>query len=203
MAGEIDWEQRYATDDSEYDWYISAEECCDIVENLAKPDEEIIYLGCGTSAVGSELYKRGKRFITNVDQSPEVIQVMNTRCSTMTDMQFVEMDVTRLPKDLTGVFQLALDKGLLDSLLCNNAKSKAERYLTEVKRIIKPGGFFCCISHGIPETRTQFLSQIFAVPSKAITVKLMPKPRVGGLDIGASPNYFVYIIKIVSQSSTW
>ena len=189
-----DWDERYERDSEEYDWYFSANECCDAVESLAGLDDEILYVGCGTSGVGAELYRRGRHFVTNIDTSKRAIQLMSQRSTEFADMQFVEMDSTKLPKDLTSVFQLVLDKALLDYLLCDVRQDKAEKYLTEVRRVLKPGGAFCCVSHGIPEKRLALIAKAFTVPTSRIQVTPIAKPIVPGLEQGASPNYFIYTV---------
>jgi SAM-dependent methyltransferase len=189
------WDQRYEREREEYDWYISAVDCCDAVEALSGSDDEILHVGCGTSAVGQELYSRGKHFVTNIDSSKTAVRLMSQRCAHLTDMQYVEMDASKLPKDLSGAFQLVLDKALLDCLLCEVRRDKADHYLAEVKRVLKPGGHFCCVSHGIPENRALIIATAFGVPTSRVKVSTLPKPHVPGMQQGASPNYFIYMVQ--------
>ena len=189
------WDLRFEREQEEYDWYISAAECCDVVEALASVEDEILHVGCGTSGVGQEMYHRGKHFVTNVDKSKVAIDIMSQRCAHLSDMQYVQMDATKLPKDLSGVFQLVLDKALLDALLCETNQEKADKYLLEVKRVLKPNGFFCCISHGIPDNRLARIAKAFSVHPSRVTVSTIPKPQVQGIPQGASPNYYIYTVQ--------
>jgi len=193
----ISWERRYEDDGSEFDWYIPAADVVKMIEPLIpRSEDEILYVGCGTSSLGKELYDRGRRFVTNVDTSRLAVHAMAQRYADLNDMQFVEMDATRLPKDLGGAFQLVVDKALLDYFLCEVKKDKANKFLKEMKRVLKIGGWFCCVSHGTPETRLPQLASAFEVPSARIKVTTVPKPDVPGMEQGASPNYFVYMVRV-------
>jgi EEF1A lysine methyltransferase 4 len=191
----VSWESRYEADSSEYDWYLSAKQVCALIEPLAQPDEEILYVGCGTSKLGEELYSRGRRFITNIDTNKTVIRKLSQKYAHLSDMQFVEMDATKLPRELFGAFQLVIDKALLDYLLCEADASKASRYLSDVKRVLKPGGTFCCISHGIPDRRVEFIASAFQVSSRKVQIQHIPKPQVSGTDPGASPDFYLYMVR--------
>ena len=191
----ISFERRYEEDYSEYDWYFPSSSLCSLIESLTKKEDEILYVGCGTSNLGEELYKRGRRYVTNIDHSKMAIRTQMQRWAHLTDMQFVEMDATKLPRDLTGAFQLVVDKALLDYLLCDAKIEKSTRFLNEMKRVVKPGGWFCCVSHGAPESRVPMIAGAFSVSPSKIRVATIPKPHIPGFEDGVAPNYFVYIVQ--------
>ena len=59
------------------------------------------------------------------------------------------------------IFDVVLDKALLDALYCAQKPQKQVRaYLQEMDRILKPSGLFFCVSYGLPETRLEKLENI-------------------------------------------
>ena len=195
----INWEERYSKegDVEQYDWYISGSKLAPLLVPLTLPDDEILYVGCGKSDLGAELSKRKRKFVTNIDSSKRVIRTMSNIYSEFEDMQFVEMDVLKMPQDLDQAFQLVIDKALLDYFLCEVNVDKAMKYLTEIKRVIKPGGHFCVVSHGIPENRVPLLVSAFSLPnSTRIKISKLPKPEVEeDIPIGADSYYFLYTVR--------
>ena len=59
------------------------------------------------------------------------------------------------------IFDVVLDKALLDALYCAQKPQKQVRaYLQEMDRILKPSGLFFCVSYGLPETRLEKLENV-------------------------------------------
>ena len=59
------------------------------------------------------------------------------------------------------IFDVVLDKALLDALYCAQKPQKQVRaYLQEMDRILKPSGLFFCDSYGLPETRLEKLENV-------------------------------------------
>lgn len=108
---------------------------------------EILVPGCGSSALSERLYDVGFRRITNIDFSRVVVAdmlrrhararpEMRWRVMDMTDMQFAD-----------GSFDVVLDKGGLDALMEPGAGTNlGTKYLNEVKRVLKSGGKFVCLT---------------------------------------------------------
>lgn len=191
------WEVRYALDSGEYDWYISSSQTASLVESLTSADDEILYLGCGTSTLGEQLYARNRKYVTNIDSCDAVIRTMGKRFAGLAEMQFLSLDCRLLPSDLTAGVNMVVDKALLDVLLCEVELDSAKKYLQEVRRVLKRGGWFCLVSHGQPDTRVPLLASCFGLPSSdRIGVGLVPKPQLPGLDPPAVSNYFVYTIRV-------
>ncbi|KAL0920954.1 hypothetical protein M5K25_007974 [Dendrobium thyrsiflorum] len=111
------------------------------------PPPQILVPGCGNSSVSEHLYDAGFRQITNIDFSKIVVSdmlrrnvrmrpEMRWRVMDMTDMQFADES-----------FDVVLDKGGLDALMEPEAGSElGNKYLTEVKRIVKSRGKYLCIT---------------------------------------------------------
>ena len=72
-----------------------------------------------------------------------------------------------------GEFDIILDKGTLDSVLCGeNAKPLVEKMLEEVYKVMKKGGAFICISYGNENSRLSYLK----LKDWKIEVKKIAKP---------------------------
>ncbi|XP_020571393.1 methyltransferase-like protein 13 isoform X2 [Phalaenopsis equestris] len=107
----------------------------------------ILIPGCGNSRVSEHLYDAGFQQITNIDFSKIAVSDMlhrNIRCRPemrwrvmdMTDMQFADES-----------FDAVLDKGGLDALMEPEVGSElGSKYLKEVKRVVKSGGKYLCIT---------------------------------------------------------
>merc|ERR1712196_111744 len=76
-------------------------------------------------------------------------------------------------------FEISIDKGTLDSILCGeNSTLQVQKALTEVSRVLKPGGAYVCISHGQPSYRLTYLQRPeYDLDVSIATVK---KPILGG-----------------------
>ncbi len=67
------------------------------------------------------------------------------------------MDVLDMSELSSGEFNIVLDKGTLDSVLCgDNSVPNAEKMMQEIYRILSPGGFYICITYGDEEHRKKY-----------------------------------------------
>ncbi|KAF3629173.1 hypothetical protein FXO38_27834 [Capsicum annuum] len=144
--------------DNAFEWYAEWPQLKEpLLSNLIGPssnndgntDKEMFILvpGCGNSKLSEYLYDEGFCNITNVDFSKVVISdmlrrnirkrpVMKWRVMDMTNMQFANES-----------FGAILDKGGLDALMEPELGSKlGTQYLSEVKRLLKVGGRFFCLT---------------------------------------------------------
>ncbi|KAL7119335.1 hypothetical protein ACP275_02G056500 [Erythranthe tilingii] len=115
----------------------------------APPPEELIILvpACGYSRLSEHLYDEGFRSITNVDFSKVVVSamlrrnvkerpLMRWRVMEMTNMQFAN-----------GTYDVIIDKGGLDALMEHEIDPRfGTLYLSEVKRLLKAGGKYICLT---------------------------------------------------------
>lgn len=154
------WESRYQVHQEPYDWLHDYTTLRNIVERVANDDCRILNVGCGNSLLPEEMYDDGYINIVNVDISPTVVDHMRSRNQeTRPEMQWLEMDATRMPTFADGSFDLILDKGTLDAFACG--KNKAQQmstYLVEVLRVLRSGGVLLCISFGLPTDRLVYLN---------------------------------------------
>ncbi len=126
---------------------------------------EIFYPGCGTSSLGYDLYNLGYHNVSNVDFSSVVIEQMckrnllgSGRAKGLYDMDYAVMDVRELDSLPDHCFDLIVDKGLLDSLLCGDTNyDDVGRYVGEMHRVLAAGGCFLVVSHSPPSSRLSYL----------------------------------------------
>lgn len=87
--------------------------------------------------------------ITNIDISPVVIRQMNSiNGKDRPDLKFIQMDALNMTFE-NEEFSVIIDKGTLDALMPNNDETTVEninKYFNELKRVLKSGGRYICIS---------------------------------------------------------
>ena len=187
------WDERYsARNIDSFDWYQNY----DLLRPILKPllstsaDFEILIPGCGNSPLAAQMSTEGFRNITCIDGSTVVIQQMQERYQNIEDLEFISADCCHLDFVPEGSFDFILDKALLDSLLCGgNSFKRSAEYVSEMYRILKPGGSFVVVSHGGPATRMNLL----VMEDRKWTVQetRMPKSPVAGNE-SKSEVHFVY-----------
>lgn len=102
-------------------------------------------VGCGNSKLSTDLYSVGYRQLINIDLSEVVIQQMKAAYPEQT---WIHEDATKTSFSDQS-FSVILDKGTLDALSINDSEIVADlitQYFSEVKRLLKQGGRFICIS---------------------------------------------------------
>ncbi|URD73342.1 Methyltransferase domain [Musa troglodytarum] len=138
-------------------------------------DFQILVPGCGSSRVSEYLYDAGFRRTTNIDFSKVVVSDMLHRyVRSKPEMRWRVMDMTDL-QFADDFFDAILDKGGLDALMEPEYGSKLGiKYLKEVKRVLKSGGKFLCLtlaeSHVLDvlftELRFGWETSIHSIPQK-------------------------------------
>jgi ubiquinone/menaquinone biosynthesis C-methylase UbiE len=133
---------------------------------------EILNIGAGNSrkffsnsALSEEMYKEGYTNITNTDFSTIVVEDMQLKyknlgfdetfecnCPTYSD---ICCDVRDMKNDFEDeTFDIVVDKGTLDSVLCGAYSSQnCRKMFREVSRVLKSKGYYICISYGDPDIR--------------------------------------------------
>jgi EEF1A lysine methyltransferase 4 len=178
------WNRRYSVQTEPYDWYQDAETTANVVMgffeklSMKKEDMEILVSGCvsqktcdsktrfthdtyvqGTSQLGPLLYSKGYKNITNVDISPVVIELQKKRYHKI-PIDFLKRDASNFSDFPSGYFDVIIDKAMTDSILCGKlGVRKVCDVLKEAHRVLKAGGMYVMISHGIPESRTCYINE--------------------------------------------
>lgn len=107
--------------------------------------DNILMVGCGNSKLSNDLFTVGYRKMTNIDLSEVVIEQMQ---KAFPNQKWVREDATKTSFPEQS-FSVVLDKGTLDALSNNDSEEIKElvtQYFSEVKRVLKQGGRFVCIS---------------------------------------------------------
>lgn len=86
-------------------------------------------IGCGNSNLSEQLYDQGYTNITNIDISPVVIDQMSQQMQAKNkSMKWLVMDATNTDfKD--EEFDVVMDKGTLDALICGTDLSLTDALL--------------------------------------------------------------------------
>lgn len=113
-----------------------------------RPPLEILVPGCGNSRLSAALYDAGFHKIVNVDFNKRVVAEMlrlNVRARPL--MRWQVMDITKM-QFAGNSFDVVLDKGSLDALTGEPEEPQvaAEGLLSEVKRVLRDGGKYVCIT---------------------------------------------------------
>jgi ubiquinone/menaquinone biosynthesis C-methylase UbiE len=150
---------------------------------------EILLPGCGSSSLGSHLYKEGYTNITCIDTSKVVISQMTDHYSDLDQMEYTTMDATHMEFIPENCFDLIIDKALFDCMLTTaNNMTTVTNLVKEMYRVLKPGGSYIMISHSPPEAREPFLKGDNNCYDWKIKTEQIAKPPIsGGEDVGEKP----------------
>lgn len=129
----------------------------------------ILVLGCGNSTLSHDMLVDGYDSIVSVDYSDVVIQAMQKRYAeelrTHPQYKYIHADVRYLHQlgsaDFgSELYDVIIDKGTLDSILCGTDSSKhSGAVLQECRRLLKPSGVYICITYGAPQNRLSILNK--------------------------------------------
>ena len=138
-----------------FDWYQVLSGIKDIIAKHVTKEDKILNLGCGTSRLGEDLSEEGYEDITNIDFSQTVITLMEEKYrETFPRMVFRKMDALNMNDFQDGMFNIVIDKGTLDAVMCSdNYVINARKMISEVYRVLIPGGKYICVTYGDPEHR--------------------------------------------------
>ena len=150
------WEARYLNEHMEiYEWYQTYETLKEKIIDYIKPEDQILYVGCGTSKLAEDLYIDEIRNVTNIDFSENAIKIMEDRYKEQkVEMKYKKMNVTNMEEFTNESFNVVFDKALLDSVICGeNAHPIVDKMINEIYRVMVNGGYYIIISNGNEETR--------------------------------------------------
>ena len=92
--------------------------------------------------------------------SSVVIQQMADRYREKEEMEFTVMDATNLDFFPNECFDLVIDKGLTDAVLCGDKSfERVSSMISEMHRVLKRGGTYIVCSYGVPASRVTYLKK--------------------------------------------
>jgi len=193
------WDERYSKDTEPFDWYQRYDGIKSTLDRYVQPTHKVLMVGAGNSRLSQELYDHAQvKNITNIDISEVCINRMKTDHEDKQEMQWQKMDVTKL-EFADGTFDVVLDKGTMDSVLCGEGSTKhCAKMMSEISRVLKPGGTYIVISYGQPDYRLNY----FDKPEYNWTIlpaQSVPKPTVSVVEDQDPAN--VHYIYIMNKSS--
>ncbi len=109
------------------------------------------------------MHKDGYMNIMNVDFSPTIVNYMNEmNRSKGLPTNYREMNILDMKEFGDGEFNVVIDKGTLDSLLCaENAIADVDKMLREIYRVMAKDGYYICITYGNEELRKSIFVNFF------------------------------------------
>jgi len=146
---------------------------------LPSPDQnpELLDLGCGTSEMAACLYADGWKNVIGIDTSVVAVNKARgaRRHTGRHELQFLQMDACNLefPDEC---FHAIIDKACFDTIVTGgHAFPRGRAMLSEVHRVLKPGGVFILVSHAGVNARLPWLALDSSWGWK-IEVAKLPKP---------------------------
>ncbi|KAK2950922.1 putative kinase domain protein [Blattamonas nauphoetae] len=142
------WEERYKTDKERFDFYVDYTSLQPFLNSILNEESKILYIGCGNSLLPDQLYDAGFKNLTCIDTSSTVIEDMQTENSTSRpEIKYQVENALSMSFD-SNMFDLVIDKGTCDAVLCGDKAFKNMRLLcSEVSRVLTETGCFISVSH--------------------------------------------------------
>jgi ubiquinone/menaquinone biosynthesis C-methylase UbiE len=150
------WDDGYKRGDAPSEWFLPYKTFSKFVHKHCPPDQSVLVLGCGTSGLTMEMLNEGYADIQSMDYSPEAIEQMRRR---RPDLRWHAMDVRAMTFE-SGTFHTIVDKGTLDCLFFLDETNDAViQMLTEVCRVLRPGGRYIVVTCGHPMQRMDIFTR--------------------------------------------
>ena len=190
------WDQRYQTDTEVFEWYQRYTELKPKIQELLPKGGRCLVVGAGSSELSFDLYddaEVGIKDIISIDVSQVVVRHMQGLIGDRKGCEYAGMNVTELtyPDDS---FDVIIDKGTLDSLLCaENGKEISTKALEQIFRVLKPQGYYICISYANSDMRMVFFTQ--EMLDWDVEIRQIPKPKLMDSVTSNDEFHYIYIMK--------
>ena len=143
------WNERFKDEKHMFDWYVSWKQLKKYFIWLLLPKTaRILVVGCGNSRLTQDMYRDGWQNLVNIDISDEVIKKMrDLHDKAGVICEWIEMDATQMSFP-DHSFDLVVDKGTLDAVLCGTEFTIPNKILREMVRVVKPERSVLLVTHG-------------------------------------------------------
>ena len=107
-SSQVYWENRYLNDHMEiFEWYQTYDSLKEKIIDFLKPEDQILYIGCGTSKLAEDLYIDEFKNVTNIDFSENAIKIMEDRYKEQkVEMNYKVMNAENMSEFNDGQFNV-------------------------------------------------------------------------------------------------
>lgn len=137
-----------------YSWYYGWDVLGKHVkEYVPTKTERILVPGVGNDSLLVDLVQAGYKNLVGQDYSELAVERQEDllyQVAGDANVAILQGDVTNLPDDWTGTFDVVIEKGLLDAVYLSG-DGNVELAASELFRVLKPGGTFFSVSGVVPD----------------------------------------------------
>ncbi|CDR95245.1 hypothetical protein, conserved [Babesia bigemina] len=171
------WNKRYEEIDGTYDWYMDWHALKAHLPVEVNADSRILHVGCGTSKLAQDLHEAGIHDVKNVDISASCINAMREM---FPHLAYAVVDAAQIGSYYPAEsFDLVIDKGCLDTMLCNkNFDETVPAMLKGIHTVLRPvmycrnNGTLVVVSVGCPDNRMMYFE-----PSGLWKIRVVKVPK--------------------------
>eukprot|EP00191_Tetraselmis_sp_GSL018_P018149 CAMPEP_0177591760 /NCGR_PEP_ID=MMETSP0419_2-20121207/8178_1 /TAXON_ID=582737 /ORGANISM="Tetraselmis sp., Strain GSL018" /LENGTH=200 /DNA_ID=CAMNT_0019082541 /DNA_START=548 /DNA_END=1146 /DNA_ORIENTATION=- len=145
------------------EWLCTKRELDGWLEKVIGPKLSVLVIGCGLSDLAEQIYDEDEcRDITCVDWSrPLIARKAEENSRARAGLQYHAADMTSPVSFKHFGFDLILDKGLFDCVMCRSDAADAARMLVHnAHQLLRPEGRYVVISSAPPDERLPLLSDL-------------------------------------------
>lgn len=130
------WDERYTREPGMFEWYQGYTGLKEILQKHVSTTADILHVGVGTSRLQEDMVRQGGyKGVVNVDSSSVAIDLLMEMHKSLPQLVYKVADCRNMPEFLDGLFDVILDKGTLDAMLCSeDASSSVNMMMTECHR---------------------------------------------------------------------
>jgi len=143
------WDSFFTKRKTTFEWYGNYDNLKRLLTKYISAKDVILMSGCGNSDLSLNLYSDGFINMTSVDNSEVVIANMNNKHKNKYPGLVYEVEDILNTKYADERFSAVIDKGTLDALMPDGeveSLTRAMKMFNEIKRILKFGGRYICVS---------------------------------------------------------
>lgn len=179
--------------DGLFDWYNDYDALAPLLQAegaLGNTEAVVLSVGCGNSSLSEKMYDAGHRNVVGIDFCESIVEFMRARARrSRPELKYEVMDARELSFGNES-FDLIIDKGTLDAVVCGtDVKSAVRDLLSGLSRVLRPGALLLVMSYGRPDDRQFYLED--DEYGWTVSAKTLPKPKLKNLQEGISEGFTV------------